>query len=219
MTLRLDIFDFSFFQVGLSNSTQSSSSVVAFDTITIDHWSFNKQNYSFTAPVSGYYWMHISIGIPGGTRAQAELKGAQGLIPMNLTRAFTNFVGGPDTTSVGTVMYVPQSSNVYVTSNYPLFSDSLLQTAFGGYLLDSIMTQVVAFAFGQLTPLAGNNYKVPFTDFYIDTHQGWSTTTSEYVIPVAGTYIFAVSAYSKPYTNSGVSLYVNGQQKLHHSYC
>jgi hypothetical protein len=183
--------------VGLSNSTQSSSSVVAFDTITIDHWSFNKQNYSFTAPVSGYYWMHISIAIPGGTRAHAELKGAQGLIPMNLTRSFTNFVGGSDTTSVGTVIYVPQSSNVYVTSNYPLFSDSLLQTAFGGYLLDSIMTQVVAFAFGQLTPLVGNNYKVQFTDFYIDTHHGWSNITSEYVIPVAGIYIFALSAYSE----------------------
>jgi hypothetical protein len=156
----------------------------------VDHWSFNKQNNSFTAPVTGYYWLHVSIAIPTGSMAGCQL---QGVSSYTVSRLFTSFTGGPNTASAATIFKLTQGTNLYMTSTYPLYSDSLQQTSFGGFLLDSVMSPVVAFVLSYLTTYTTSGLTfVPFNTITLDTHNGWRAATSEYVVPVSGIYVLAL---------------------------
>lgn len=191
------------FQATRSSSLTSSSSVVTFDSVPVNHWSFDQASNTFTAPVSGYYWLHMSVGIPSFTPANVQLQGAGRNII--IYRSTTNF-NGSITTSADTVVYLTGGSTVYMSSQYPLYSDSLLQTSFGGFFLGSIMSEVVAFALGISSTFSLLTY-IPFNITYIDTHNGWDASTKSYTAPVTGTYVFAMTAGSTPAVKSQVSLF------------
>jgi hypothetical protein len=183
----------------------------------VDHWSFNKQNNSFTAPVTGYYWLHLSIAIPTGSMADVQL---QGVSSYNVSRLFTSFTGGPDTASAATIFKLTQGTNLYVTSTYQLYSDLLQQTSFGGFLLDSVMSPVVAFVLSCQTTYtsSGPQIIVPFNIITLDTHNGWSPATSEYVVPVSGIYVQALKVRATPNKATALDLAVNGVMQLYHVY-
>jgi hypothetical protein len=117
-----------------------------------------------------------------------------------VSRLFTSFTGGPDTASAATIFKLTQGTNLYVTSTYPLYSDSLQQTSFGGFLLDSVMSPVVAFVLSYQTTYtsSGSQIIVPFNTITLDTHNGWRAATSEYVVPVSGIYVLALKVTTAP---------------------
>lgn len=105
-----------------------------------------------------------------------------------------------------------------MSSSYSLYSDSLLQTSFGGFLLDSVMTQVVAFAFGLSTSFSTGGQLIPFDLVYVDTHSGWTTTNTAYTIPVTGTYIIALTANSQAGATIGCQLKIDSYLSVAHVY-
>jgi hypothetical protein len=175
------------FQASRSTTLSPGAGVVQFDqAMTVDHWSFNKQNSSFTAPASGYYWLHMTSAIPSGMMTDMRMVGANRSV--GIASNHTSFTGGAITASADTVIYLTSGTNIHVSSSYTLYSDTMLQTSFGGFLLDSIMSPVVAFAVGLSATFSTVSSNVPFDIIYEDTNRAWNATTSEYVVPVAGVY-------------------------------
>jgi hypothetical protein len=208
------------FQATRSTSQPSASAVVPFNnTMPVDHWSFSKHNSSLTAPVSGYYWLHVSVGIPPSTPANVRLQCADRAI--SLVRNFTSYTAGPDTSSAAHVVYLTQGDTVYVSSDYPLYGDSLLQISFGGFLLDSLMSPLVAFSVGQPTTFFSPSLRpIPMNVTHVDTHNAWKVASSEYVTPVSGVYILSVTISTVNQTTGLASFFVNGTKQffLHNMY-
>ncbi len=102
------------------SSLTLASNYVTFDSVPVNHWSFNQQNSSFTAPVSSYYWLHISVAIPGNTIADVQLQGANRVI--DIVRNDDSFCCSPDTTLTDAVVYLTNGTNVYMSSAYPLYT-------------------------------------------------------------------------------------------------
>jgi hypothetical protein len=117
-----------------------------------------------------------------------------------VSRLFTSFTGGPDTAAAATIFKLAQGTNLYLTSNYPLYSDSLQQTSFGGFLLDSVMSPVVAFVLTCQTRYtsSGSQIIVPFNTITVDTHNGWRAASNQYVVPVSGIYVLALKVTTTP---------------------
>jgi hypothetical protein len=217
-----------------SLSAPSVPGIVSFNNMTVDHWSFNKQNNSFTAPVSGYYWLHVSIAIPDGTMADVQLQA--GNTAFNIIRSFTTYTGGADTTSTGNVVYLTQGTSVSVNTTYPLYSDNLLQTAFGGFLLDSVMSPVVAFSLflpsfpnpnGNLMSFSGFLYSptmmpsMAFCGAYsgyalnvIDPVFYDSVIVNKFFTPQSGIYYVHIVGMTRPYNSSVLDILVNGQPRF-----
>lgn len=186
------------------------------NAMTVDHWSFNKLNSSFTAPASGYYWLHITTAIPGGMMTDVRMVGANRSV--GIVRNHTSFTGGAVTASADTVIYLTSGTNIHVSSSYTLYSDTMLQTSFGGFLLDSIMSTVVAFAAGLSKTFSTISSNVPFDIIYEDTNRAWNTTTSEYVVPVAGVYALSTLTTAAGSSRASLQLRVNGQVIMLHSF-
>ncbi len=187
------------------------------NAMTVDHWSFDKQNSSFTAPVSGLYWIHFTIGIPSGTMADVELINANRTV--SIARNHTDFTGGVDTVSSDALCYLGQGSNIYLSTGYPLSSDSLLQTSFGGFLLDSIMmSPLVAFSFGLSTAISTYYINLPFDLIYVDTHHGWNSATNEYVVPVTGVYVLSLATTAEAGSFTSLICRINGQNGEWHAF-
>lgn len=94
------------------------------DSVPVNHWASIIQE-THTAPVAGYYWLHMSAAIPA-------------YVIINIYRNYKSALDGPVTTSRDAIVYLTNGITVSMSSQYPLYSDSLLQTSFGGFLLDSI---------------------------------------------------------------------------------
>lgn len=205
------------FQATRSTTLSSVPSVVSFDSVPVNHWSFNQLNSTFTAPVTGYYWLHMSGAIKSAQYANVQLQGVNR--PVNIIRNFST-ITGDDTTSASAVVYLTNGSVVYMTSQYSLASDSLLETTFGGFLLDSVMSPVVTFSFGLSTVMNCSGYcsaGIPFDITYIDTHNGWRASEQAFVVPVKGVYVVSLVAGGQAYTHLAVYLTVNGASVMSHA--
>lgn len=178
--------------------------MVPFDSVPVNHWSFNHPSNAFMAPVTGYYWLHMSVAIPAYvSKANVTLQGTNRII--NIYKNYTSAPDGPVTTSRDAIIYLTNGTTVSMSSQYPLYSDSLLQTSFGGFLLDSIMSKVVTFAFGlsasfvcSSSPCTAN---IPFDVIYIDSNNGWNTTNKTYIVPVTGIYAISLVAINVDNSN------------------
>jgi hypothetical protein len=158
---------------------------VPFDNVTVGA-AFVQQNTTFTAPLSGYYLLHVSVGMPASTYADVRTTNSTVVIQ----RYNTNCQGGPVTTSSYAITYLSQGTSVSVSSAYPLYSDAGLQTSFGGFLLDYIMSPFVAFMVGTSTQLSGSWSPMNFNVKLVDTHNRWGQVAANtYTVPVAGVYI------------------------------
>lgn len=209
------------FQATRLSSLPSAPGVVQFDNLPVNHWSFNQASNTFTAPVTGYYWIHMTVAIPKDSQANVLLRGLSPVEYIIVSRTSTNY-DGPVTTSTDSVAYLNAGTAIQIITQYPLYSDSLLQTSFGCFLLDSIMSPVVAFAFGLsnsfICTLPACSYVIPFNVIYLDTHYAWNSTSSAYIVPVTGTYVISLSAGTTSIYRVGAYLQVNSVVKMYHVY-
>jgi hypothetical protein len=88
----------------------------------------------------------------------------------------TSFTATPTTTSrddLVSIRVADMRSSLWLLSSYPLYSDAGIQTSFSGFLLDVVMTPLVAFSVA-LTQSVTTGSILPFTIVNIDTHSAWS---------------------------------------------
>lgn len=207
------------FQATRSLSLVANAGVLPFDSVSVSHYTFNQQSNTFTAPVTGYYWLYMTAGVMANNQSQIQMMGTGRNI--GIERTTTNY-DGVITTSTDVLVYLTSGANVSLVTPapaYPIYSDLLLQTTFGGFLLDTIISPVIAFSFGLRSDLLSSGQKIPFDVISVDTHHGWDSGTSEYIVPVAGAYVVTLRAGSTSSAETVETyLYINSVTTMSHVY-
>lgn len=115
------------FNAGSTNTTVSAT--ISFDQVTVnDGDAFNVAEQRFIVPSQGFYWLHLSIGIPSGSYADARLLGSD-RIP-GIFRRHNNFNTGVDTTSRDQIVALnakESCSALFVFTDYNVWSDNYTQ--------------------------------------------------------------------------------------------
>lgn len=93
--------------------------------------------------------------------------------------AFSNLLG------CHVVVLLRAGHQLYLNSIYTSYSDFLLQVSFGGFSIDTYMSQTVAFFLGKSFPqtMIGN---ITFDTVILDTDGGWSEDDEAYIVKTAG---------------------------------
>ena len=195
------------------NNLLAASSVVRFDTLSLnDGKGFDGNNNFFTVPEDGIYWFHMSVGIPGLTLC--DYKMTAGSLTLSVIRTAALYTD-LDVTSRSDMLQLKKGQRLFISSTYSLFSDTLVQTSWSGFRLDSVMNPCIAFAVVSKTStiMTGNQF-VKLDSVFIDTHVAWNSSASYYTTPKTGLYFisFHCSANSVYNAVQTVYVYVNTAQ-------
>jgi hypothetical protein len=183
------------FMAALTSSAVFNRNQMTFDNIIInDGAGFdNVHRNRFVAPADGFYWFHMSVGIPAKKKCNVTM------ITGSDTLSVIRSVGLDEliVTSRTGFMSLRKSQEVAMVSENALFSDRLMQTSWIGFRLDNIMSPFVALFIGSNgASLEGRNLygiqSLVFNSVFIDTHNAWNVTNSVYKIPVTGFYFVSL---------------------------
>lgn len=168
---------------------------------------FDLVSSTYTVPQTGVYWIHISAGIPPSTEADVRLN-----LPYyqpDIVRSHVNFYSGIDTTSRCVITNLTQGHQLYLNSIYTSYSDFLLQVSFGGFSIDTYMSQTVAFFLASSFPQTtiGN---ITFDTVVLDTDGGWSEDDEAYIVKAAGIYVISFTTGLSRNAGQTVRALVNG---------
>ena len=175
----------------------SSASSIFNQKVINEGYGFEKlAKNSFTAPISGLYWFHVTIGIPPGSFANVSFQETPSLLYFH--RNHSVFASGPGMLARNALVNMTAGSTVTLVTSYPLYSDNSTHLSFGGLLLNHLMDPVVAFTFHRsaILTVSENCFNTPYNDILLDTHNGWNKTTNNYVVQVAGLYVLSISTTS-----------------------
>jgi hypothetical protein len=171
------------FQASRSSPLTMASTPLHFDTCSVGN--FNLKNNSFTAPVSGYYWLlHVSVAVPNASYADVRLAsrlGSQAILAIH--RYHSSFKEGAVTTSSYGIRHLAKGTSIQLSSSYALYNDTGLHISLGGFLLDSLMRPLVAFS----ASMSSTSKWLQCDVIQLDTHCGWEL--NKYTVPVSGTYV------------------------------
>ena len=192
-------------------SCQSNSfpnSLISFDTVSINEGlCFDEENNSFfSVPEDGFYWFHLSAGIPANHFCNYAMN--TGNISLSIIKTRYSHPG-LDVTSRDNLLSLKKGQKLSVSSTFQLHSDELKQTSWIGLRLDSIMSPFVAFSLAHTKPNNPFNY-IPFDTIFVDTHFAWDSKTHSYIIPFTGLYFLSFHATTNTSTFGPyyVALYV-----------
>jgi hypothetical protein len=116
-------------------------------------------------------------------------------------------------TSRDDIQYVNEGQRLYISSDYPLMSDSMMQTSWSGLRLDGLYSPLILFRAARTTTLQtiGN---VTFDKMLINVGGGWDACNSRFVAPRDGIYFFSWSSANVRNTTHAVSLHLNNSPTL-----
>lgn len=204
---------------------------VPFDLVLVDTvGGFNSAKTIYTVQTAGFYFIHMSAGVPASTPLNYALHNASSTPNLILTHTTFN---GELVTSRDDVQYINEGKELYISTEYPLFSDSLLQTSWSGFRLNDIMNPLIVFRAARTSPYYAINSDVLLDKLIINVGQGWDSCNSQFVAPQRGIYYFSWSAATVPnnifvlwldYNNKSSSIelilaagYYNGSDTSSHS--
>lgn len=185
------------------------SSPMNFDEVTVNEGAaFNLSYDTFTPRASGVYWFHFSVGLPVSIDTDVSISGLR--TTRRVPRIIRGYGGQIDTTSRNELTQMTVGSDRLIMETIgPLVSDPYgVDTSWSGFHLESVMNTVAAFSVG-LSYSIWEDIRIPFDVMFLDTHHAWDNVSHEYVIPVAGTWVFALHCGDFPgYPNRGFT-YLN----------
>ena len=192
---------------------------VPFENTTVnDGNAFNLHAYKFTALLTDYYWIHFSVSIPTDTLANVRLLGY--FMPFDIVRNHTDFLDTSITTLRDGIMFLESSTNLWLSSEYAIYSDQYLQTSFSGFLLTSLMDPLDIFSVAMSTSIIKEaNIRISYDTVNIDTASAWNSTSTEYIAPFHGTYVISLSTGAFPEANHVVKIRVNNELIASNVFC
>ena len=125
------------------NSSSNNLSILSKTVINEGNCFEKTAKNSFTAPISGLYWFHVTIGIPSGILANVTFIESPQSLNFRRTYALTS---GPGMLAKNSLINMTAGNTLTLVTSYPLYSDNNTHLSFGGLLLDSSMDLLVAFA-------------------------------------------------------------------------
>ena len=132
------------------------------------------------------------------------------LRPLDIARNHTDFRGTPITTSRDGIVFLRNSTKLWLSSDYAIYSDKHLQTSFSGFLLTSLMNPLVVFSVAMSTSIIWQaNVRISYDIINFDTAKAWDAVDNEYIAPFNGTYVISLSTGAFPEANHVVEIWVN----------
>ena len=165
---------------------------------------------TFTAPYSGYFWLHYSVGLESYGPADAYLTGSERI--SNAKRSDSSY-SGQDIISRDEIFNLEnECGEVKVWSDFNVYSDSFLQTSFSGFSITGLSEESpVVFSLALTNSLSCPvSTKVPYNRILIDTNGVWSSSQREFIAPVTGTYVISLIVGTNPTDELGLGLYSYG---------
>jgi hypothetical protein len=104
---------------------------------------------------------------------------------------------------------------LYVSSDYTLYSDGMMQTSWSGFKLDDVINMEVVFRAARVTSIINSpiNAAIPLDKLIINIGQAWDACNSQLVVPKTGIYFLSWSAASFSNITHVIELQVNGAVK------
>jgi hypothetical protein len=164
-------------------------------------------NSTLTITNTGFYWLHLSAGVPPNTQCEIRIKGLAS-VP-DLIRAHSTYSLLVDTISRDGIIPLTNGDRLTLSSTYPHTSDGLLQTSFAGFNIGETMSRVTAFYLGKSFNQTSLGL-VSFDAVHVDTELAWSSDYNNYKVRVAGIYALTFSVGARAEEGFTVSLKQSG---------
>ena len=151
---------------------------------------YNLSTGYFTTQMKGTYIMHVSSAVPAGATLNLVIDG--GGLNVNILFTTTNNDGW-DTTSRDVIYYSTQATQILLDlKGGASASNSFLQTSWSAFLLDNVMSPVIAFCTSRSskTTLLG---KIDYTTTLVNAENSWNLAADTFTAPQSGIYVFSVS--------------------------
>ena len=192
-----------------SSSLPNESNPIPFENVIInDGDAFNLQKHRFVTPFTGFYWIHFSVSLPTATWANVRLLGYN--TSLDIVRQHTNFTGKSITASRDGILFLQKASELWLSSDYAIYSDQYQQTSFSGFPLTLMFNPLVLFSVARSKSLLfQNNRRISYNIINSDTANAWDSVNNEYIAPFKGTYIISVSSGAYPKSGHVVDINVN----------
>jgi hypothetical protein len=185
----------------------AASNVLPFNQVLVDTaGGFDSSMTTYTARSSGFYLMHFSAGVPSYQKLAYYLRNGSTTPGIFLSHTSYN---GELVSSRHDIQYVSENQSLYISSDYPLFSDGLLQTTWSGFNLNSLMDTLVVLRAARTSNFAGTT--VVFDEMLINVGQGWDECSgNQFLVPRAGIYFLSWISASVPINCGVLRMYING---------
>jgi hypothetical protein len=169
---------------------------VPYDVILEDTLAgFNAAKTTYTVKSAGFYLMHFSAGVPRNTKLNCAIRNATSTpnVLLNHTSLNDDMV-----TSRDDIQYLSDGQELYVSSDYALYSDDMMQTSWSGFKLDDVINMEVVFRAARVTSIVNSpRYAaIPLDKLVINIGQAWDACNSQLVVPKSGIYFLSWSAAS-----------------------
>ena len=173
------------FFAGSNQDEPIGTNVLSFNVVQIQG-AFNSSSNTFTTPFAGLYWLIISAGVPGSNQCEIRIRGINKMC--DLVRAHTTYTSNADTLSREGLLDLPENSEIFLSTTYPLSNDGNMQTTFSSFSIEETMSRIVGFqvALSIGTYQTGN---IAFDKVLIDTNDRWNTATNDYTVQIGGIYV------------------------------
>jgi hypothetical protein len=156
--------------------------------------------------------MHLSAGVPRNQKLNCAIRNASSTpnVLLNHTSLNDDIV-----TSRDDIQYLSDGQELYVSNDYTLYSDDMMQTSWSGFKLDDVINMEVVFRAARVTSIinSANEVAIPLDKLIINIGQAWDACNSRLVIPKTGIYFLSWSAASVTNSTHVIELRVNGAVK------
>ena len=180
---------------------------VPFDVLLIDSAEgFDITKTFYTTKSSGFFFMHMSAGVPAYQRLQYTLQNASSTPNILLSHTMYN---GELVVSRDDIQYINEGQTLYMSSTYSLYSDGYRQTTWSGFKLDDVVAPLILFSVARTTSYSTVNSFVSFDKILLNVGQAWDACNNRFVVPRSGVYFFSLSSASVPNTIHIMELLIN----------
>ena len=160
----------------------------------------------FTPQKSGTYVFHVSSAIPARAYLNLDIRG--GWLDADIFRTTSNN-NGWDTTSRDVIYTFTQGTQIFLDLNDGSSASELLkQTSWSAFLLDNVMSPVIAFCAGRNSGTTSTG-KVDYTNTLVNVGNAWDLTRDIFTAPRNGIYVFSVSCGLLAHKEVELLIYIN----------
>ena len=128
-----------------------------------------------------------------------------------------------DQSTFDILQWVKSQSQLFVSTDYDVFSSSSHETAWFGFRIDSIMSPLVAFVAArnstQLPLESLSEEKIVYDIELINEEFAWRKNESKFIAPIDGVYIFSHNTPAKSFQEFSWHLMVNYEGTHHMCLC
>ena len=145
---------------------------------------------TFTCPTTGLYWLFYTVVWDGTTYADFSVQGTNQLPEPIIKRLHTDY-DSYDTISRDKMLNLTFNQQLSISSAYETYADVNVGSNWGAFLLDNLMSPLIAFeVYASQSAASQSNV---FDETVFNYGNAWSQYNQEFTAPISGIYYFSLS--------------------------